>query len=191
MKRWGWAGLACGLLMSAGCGTETATTAGGGPPSVSTPAPSVAHRPTPTPPPPTCPASGASITVGPVEPALGHRAVVLKLTNCRTKPLTLNGYPQVAVLDARRRTMNVTITHGTSYMARDPGPTPIRLHKGESALAAVSWSNTVEVAETIAPGTYLAIARHTGDRPTTRPLTTDLGTTAKLTLTAWCLKFPS
>ncbi|MGW5191209.1 DUF4232 domain-containing protein [Kribbella sp. NPDC004138] len=150
----------------------------------------MARTPTPTPPPPTCPPSGASITVGPVEPALGHRAVVLKLTNCRAAPLTLNGYPEVTVLNGRRRTMNVTITHGMSYMARDPGPTQIRLRKGESALAAVSWSNTVEVAEDKASGTYLAIARRAGDRPTVWPVDTDLGTTAKLTLTAWCLRFP-
>ncbi|TDX03090.1 uncharacterized protein DUF4232 [Kribbella sp. VKM Ac-2566] len=157
---------------------------------MSTPTPTVGRR-TPTPPPPTCPASGAMITVGPVEPALGHRAVVLKLTNCRTAPITVNGYPDVAVLNARRRTMNVTIEHGTSYMARDPGPTRIRLRKGESALAAVSWSSTVEVAEDKASGTYLAVARHRDERPVTWPVDTDLGTTAKVTLTAWCLKFPN
>ncbi|MET9275200.1 DUF4232 domain-containing protein [Kribbella sp. NPDC003557] len=190
MKRWGWAGLACVLLISGGCGTETAATVGGGPPTASPRLPTVARTPTPLPP-PACPPSGASITVGPVEPALGHRAVVLKLTNCRAAPITVNGYPEVTVLNARRRTMNVTITHGTSYMARDPGPTRIRLHKGESALAAVSWSNTVEIAENKASGTYLAVARHPGDRPTIWPVDTDLGTTAKLTLTAWCLKFPN
>ena len=187
----GWVGLVGGLVLLAGCGTEAAgSEPGGGPtsPSSRTSAPTVA--PTPTPPPPTCPASGARITVGPVEPALGHRAVVVKLTNCRTAPITVNGYPDVAVLNARRRTMNVTVAHGTSYMARDPGPTKIRLDKGESALAAVSWSNTVEVAEDKASGTYLAVARHRGERPVVWPVDTDLGTTAKITLTAWCLKFP-
>ena len=98
--------------------------------------------------------------------------------------------------------LSVVVVTSSGWLSADGEPLPAallqpeetleyRLHKGESALAAVSWSNTVEVAETIAPGTYLAIAPHTGDRPTTRPLTTDLGTTAKLTLTAWCLKFPS
>ncbi len=86
--------------------------------------------------------------------------------------------------------MNVTIAHGTSYMARDPGPTQIRLHKGESALAAVAWSSTVEVAEDKASGTYLAVARRRGERPVIWPVDTDLGTTAKVSLTAWCLNFP-
>jgi hypothetical protein len=86
--------------------------------------------------------------------------------------------------------MNVTVARGTSYMAIDPGPTRIRLHKGESAVAAVAWSSTVEVAEDKASGTYLAVARRSGDHPVIWPVATDLGTTAKVTLTAWCLKFP-
>lgn len=75
-------------------------------------------------------------------------------------------------------------------MAIDPGPTRIHLHKGESALAAVSWSSTVEVAENKTSGTYLRIASHTGTKPIVWPVDTDLGTTARITLTAWCRKFP-
>jgi hypothetical protein len=126
-----------------------------------------------------------------VEAALGHRAVVVKVTNCRSGRITVNGYPDVAVLNARRRTMTVTVTRGTSYMAIDPGPTRIRLDKGESAVAAISWSNTVEVAEDKASGTYLTVARRAGERPVVWPIDTDLGTTAKLTLTAWCLELPN
>jgi hypothetical protein len=132
-----------------------------------------------------------SLTVGPVEAALGHRAVVVRLTNCRSAPITIDGYPNVAVLDAGRRPMKVTVAHGISYMAIDPGPTRIRLTKGESALAAVSWSNTVEVAEDKASGTYLAVARHAGEQPVVWPVDTDLGTTARIIVSAWCLKFPN
>jgi hypothetical protein len=64
--------------------------------------------------------------------------------------------------------MNVTVTHGTSYMAIDPGPAKLRLQKGESALAAVSWSDTVEVDEDKAAGTYLSIAGGTRDEPVVR-----------------------
>lgn len=131
------------------------------------------------------------ITVGPVEVALGHRAVVVKLTNCRSAPISLNGYPDVAVLNARRQPLKVTVAHGISYMAIDPGPTKIRLAKGETALAAVSWSSTVEVAEDKASGTYLAVARRRGVSPIVWPVDTDLGTTARITLTAWCRKLPN
>lgn len=192
MDRRKWTGLVAALLLTSGCGTESA--AGGIPErtptptrrTTSTPTP----KPTPTPPPRTCPASGASIEVGPVEPALGHRAVVIKLTNCRSAIMTVNGYPDFGVLDAKRKTMKVTVTHGISYMAIDPGPTKLRLKKGESALAAVSWSNTVEIGEDEAAGTYLSIGR-AHDKPVVWPVVTDIGTTAKITLTAWCLKFPT
>ncbi|MEU4197807.1 DUF4232 domain-containing protein [Kribbella sp. NPDC026611] len=180
--------LVAGVLL-AGCGTETATN--GIPERTRNPRLSTAQvAPSPLPPKPTCPPSGASITAGDVEAALGHRAVVLKLTNCRSKPITVNGYPAVTVLDAHHKPMKVAITHGLSYMAIDPGPTKIHLHKGESVLAAVSWSNTVG-AGTKSAGTYLSIAKATHEPSTIWPVATDLGTTGKLTLTAWCRKFPT
>jgi hypothetical protein len=126
-----------------------------------------------------------------VEAALGHRAVVIKLTNCRSNVMTVNGYPDVTVLDGKRMSMDVTVTRGTSYMAIDPGPTTIHLRKGETAMAAVSWSNTVELGKDTAEGTYLSIASRAHDKPIIWPVVTDIGTTAKLTLTAWCLKFPA
>jgi hypothetical protein len=189
MNRRLWVGLAGALLLASGCGTESAV--GGIPERTPTPAGHVAPTPrrTPTPPPRTCPTSGASISVGEVDAALGHRAVVIKLTNCRSGVITAHGYPEVAVLDTSRRTMKVTVTHGTSYMAIDPGPAKLRLRKGESALAAVSWSNTVEAGEDEAEGTYLSIARGARDKPVVWPVVTDIGTTAKITLTAWCLTF--
>ena len=76
-------------------------------------------------------------------------------------------------------------------VAIDPGPTTIRLKKGESALTAVSWSNTVEIGEDKAAGTYLSIARRAHDKPVVWPVVTDIGTTAKIALTAWCLRFPT
>nr|WP_238351453.1 DUF4232 domain-containing protein [Kribbella shirazensis] len=189
-----------GLALLGGHGTETGATGTAAlptPPPAPLPTPTPPRLPTPTPrltpapPSATCPPSGASITV---EATLRHRAVVVKVTNCRTRPLTVDGYPKVAVVNARRRTMNVTVTRGTSYLAINPGPTKIRLARGESALAAVSWSNTVEVAEDKASGTYLTVAPRPGDqpviRPVVRPVDTDLGTTAKLTLTACRLDLP-
>jgi hypothetical protein len=195
-------GLLAGLLLLTACGTESAAVTTDSRPSITqltprplgpTPFTTVHPAPTPPPPPPrpTCPASGASITVGPVEAALGHRAVTVKLTNCRSTPITVNGYPDIAVLDADRRAMNVTITRGSSYMAIDPGPAKLRLGQGETALAAVSWSNTVEAGEDKASGAYLAVARGKGEHAVVWPAETDLGTTAKLTLTAWCRTFPT
>ena len=140
-------GLLAGLLLLTACGTQSAAVTTDRPsltqltprPLGPTPFTTVHPDPTPAPPRPTCLAFGASITVGLVDAALGHRAVVVKLTNCRSTPITVNGYPDVAVLDADRRAMNLTITRGTSYMAIDPGPKKLILGKGETALAGRSW----------------------------------------------------
>jgi hypothetical protein len=190
VDRRAWVGLIAGLLVVTGCGTESAL---GGEPR-RTPIPTAARRASPTatpsPPPPTCPASGALLSVGHVDAALGHRAVVIKLTNCHAKPLTLDGYPAVTVLDEHRKSMKVIVTRGTSYMAVDPGPTKLHLKPGASAQSAVSWSNTVEAGLPAAAGTYLSLAKDKQDTRTVWPVVTDIGTTGKITLTAWCLQFP-
>lgn len=45
--------------------------------------------------------------------------------------ITVDGYPDVGVLNDRP--MKVTVAHGTSYLAIDPGPARIHLDKGETA----------------------------------------------------------
>jgi uncharacterized protein DUF4232 len=184
-------GLSALLLVVSGCGTQSAAGSRPDPKPYNTPLPSKRPTPTPTPPPATCPANGAKLSVGVVDAALGHRAVTVKLTNCSARPMTLDGYPDVAVLDAKRNKLKVAVARDSSYMAIDPGPVRIRLAHGESALAAVSWSSTVEMGAAKLTGTYLSIASGNGDRPVIWPVVTDIGTTAKISLTAWCLKFPA
>jgi hypothetical protein len=178
-------GLFAVLVLASGCGTESATGAEPGPPkpykTEKGPIPSRA----PTKPPKTCPSSGASITAGPVEPAMGRRVMTVTVTNCRAEPLTLNGYPQIAVLDDKRAKLKVAVVHGSSMMAKDPGPRKAVLDKGESAEAAVAWSNTVEAGLDKREGNYLSVASGNGDAPVIWPEWLDLGTTAKIQLTAW------
>jgi hypothetical protein len=182
-------GLGVVLLLAGGCGTEVA--AGSSPqetPQETLPPINRPVRPTLTPqatlPPKSCPPSGGAITVGPVDPALGHRAATIKLTNCGPKTLTVDGYPEVAVLNAKRARFKLTVAHGSSYMAIDPGPTRIRLAKGESVLASVAWSNTVTSGDDN-KGSYYAISWRQGVAPVIWPEYIDTGTTGKITLTAW------
>ncbi|WP_344748229.1 DUF4232 domain-containing protein [Kribbella aluminosa] len=100
-------------------------------------------------------------------------------------------YPDVAVLNGRRQPVKATVARGTSYLAIDPGPARIRLNTGETALAAIAWPNTVEVAEDKVSGTYLAIAPRLGEPRLIWPADTDLGTTARVALTAWRRKLPN
>nr|WP_238354800.1 DUF4232 domain-containing protein [Kribbella sandramycini] len=177
-----WVGLA--LILSA-CGTERAT----GGESAVVPTPKIIGTPTPvkrtpTRPPATCPASGRSIQVSEVEPALGHRSVAVTLTNCRADDMAVEGYPEIVVLDGERRPMKITVSRGSSYLATDPGPGKIRLKQGKSVEAFVSWSNTTTDGE-VRNATFLSIARGKQEGPVVWPVELDLGTTGAVKLTAW------
>ncbi|WP_328701655.1 DUF4232 domain-containing protein [Amycolatopsis pittospori] len=149
------------------------------------PVPPTVHTPTEGPVVPAgCLDTGVTVSSGPVDAALGHRAVVLTLTNCGTAPRTLTGYPEVRLLDKEKQPMNVQVEHGTSYMAIDPGVAPQTVQPGGTLLSVVSWSNTVTVGSPEA-GAYVTVAAAKGDPEQRITVDTDLGTTGKLTLTAW------
>ncbi|KFZ77694.1 hypothetical protein ED92_38225 [Amycolatopsis sp. MJM2582] len=167
------------LLVVAGCGE---------PPPPPPPVPPTVHTPDPGPVVPAgCLDTGVTVKSGPVEAALGHRAVVLTLTNCGTTPRTLTGYPEIRLLDKEKRPMNVAVEHGTSYMAIDPGVSPQTVQPGGTLLSVVSWSNTVTVGSPEA-GAYVTVAAAKGEPEQRITVDTDLGTTGKLTLTAWNAK---
>ena len=176
-----------GVLLVGGCGTEVASQ-GAPPPTTPVPTGRATGGPIPTPPPKVCPASGAQVVVGPVEAALGHRAVVLTVTNCRAETLTLKGYPAVVVLDYWRKPLGTVVAHDSSYMAIDPGPGRLRLGKGQTAVSVVAWSNTVADGSDPVTGQFLKVAASKGDAQAVWPVVTDLGTTGQLEVTAWARK---
>lgn len=136
-----------------------------------------------------CLPSGVSVTVGPVEAALGHRGSGLTLTNCGTADYVVDGYPELRVLDAAGQPMAVTVTHGSSYVAIDPGPSGgITLAPGQSVLSVIGWSATVTDGVP-ATGEYVEVT--VDGTPQALPLETDLGTTGEITLTAWATELPN
>lgn len=131
-----------------------------------------------------CPAPGLVLEAGEVDAALGHRASVVTATNCGSRPVRLEGYPAVRLLDQLRAPLQVTVLHDSSYMARDPGPAPITVEPGGQALSVLSWSSTVTTGDPAA-GAAAEIVPAPGAVPQTLPLDTDLGTTGRLHVTAW------
>lgn len=140
-----------------------------------------------------CTKVGTALTVGIVEPALGHRAVGLKLHNCSRRTLTVRGYPVVRLLDKRKHQLPVKVKHGTSYMASDPGPKTFRLKPGQQLISVISWSATVTDPDPAKEqtSTYVTIAPLPGNQPQQFRTDADLGTTGTITLTAWTDKLPS
>ncbi|MFF6994906.1 DUF4232 domain-containing protein [Streptomyces sp. NPDC008313] len=169
-------------------------------PTRTTPAPAPAPSPVETAPPPVpsataphvpvqqargCPASGVRIDPGPIDGAMGLRAMSLVLTNCGEHPHTLNGYPAVTVLDETGAPIpGVRTVRGTEEVPvapADPGPGPLTLAPGDTARAGLYWRMAAE------PGPYLRVAPETGQKTRNVHLTDplDIGPENVLGTTPW------
>lgn len=137
-----------------------------------------------------CPRSGVRYGTGPVDAAMGLRAMTLTLTNCGERPYTVDGYPFVRVLDGRGAPLaGVRTVAGTDEVAmapRDPGPRPLTLAPGESARAGLYWRTAAE------EGTYLRVgSRRDRDLVNIRPAESlDIGPVNVLGTTPWVAATP-
>ncbi|WP_246154203.1 DUF4232 domain-containing protein [Saccharopolyspora hirsuta] len=160
-------------------------------------------EPAPPPPPPTpttsevagCPESGVAITAGPVDAAMGLRAMGVVLTNCGTADYTANGFPVVRVLGADRQPLDVVVGNGSEPVSSpdsyDVPPAPVTLRPGDQVTARVLWRN--DVTDSTAPavdGSYLEIAPAAGEpaQVVEPDGGIDLGTTGRLAVNAWAVR---
>src|SRR3954470_18281194 len=93
---------------------------------------------------PRCPATGVRIDPGPVDAALGLRAVRLTLTNCGDKSYRLDGYPVVTLLGPAGEPIEVTVRHsGIEAGSPRDRPKKLSVRPGRAATAVMTWRNTV------------------------------------------------
>ncbi|MEU0563001.1 DUF4232 domain-containing protein [Dactylosporangium sp. NPDC006015] len=177
----------------AGCGTTPAHPPAARPdvsiPAIGSASPSLTPTPVPAPA-PTCDAAGVALSVGEVDAAMGLRAVGVTLRNCGTTVYTLNGYPDIAVLDAEQRPLDVAVLDGTANVAtieRYDGVRPKRLDvpPGGTAVAVLVWRNLTTDAATVAKGEYISVAAAPGQARHTLTLSTDPGNTGKMGVSPW------
>ncbi|MEV0090175.1 DUF4232 domain-containing protein [Streptomyces sp. NPDC050738] len=127
---------------------------------------------------------GLVITPERVNAAMGLRAMGFTLTNCGGRPLALNGYPDLRILDADRK----PVTPAATPSPYEKKPAPVTLLSGESASSSVVWRNTVtDATVTATVGRYLRIAPAAGDAAQTVSSgeLIDLGNTGKAQVTPW------
>lgn len=141
--------------------------------------------PTPAPSATGCPASGLVVDMGPVEAALGHRAVGLTLTNCGSKPARVDGYPSVQAVDEKGDELPVKVNPGSSYFGNDKGPEEVMLAPGKTMRSLLVWVSTPTGGDLI-EGDALEIAPAPGLEARSFPLEgSDVRLLDEFNMTGW------
>lgn len=180
-------------------GVLVACTSGGEPPAAvgdTTAPPSSTAPPTTVDP---CPDPDVAIAMEFADAAMGLRTARLTMTNCGTQPYTVEGYPEVTLLDDEQQPFDVEVLHGpepitpndgycTATGRFDDGPQPVTLAPGERATAGVVWRNlTTDELDLLVDASHLSVAPTAGQAAQVIPAdgTIDLGTTGRLGVGAW------
>ncbi|MET8810549.1 DUF4232 domain-containing protein [Streptomyces sp. NPDC004549] len=136
-----------------------------------------------------CPASGVRVWADQGDAAMGLRVTGLHLENCGTVPYTLDGRPQLQLLDADHRVVQgIRLVPGDEVANLDGSPDvvrPVTLRPGERALATIAWHNTVQTVGTPVNAPYLRVRAKAGAAPVMVTPELDLGTTGRLGVRAW------
>lgn len=133
-----------------------------------------------------CTSANSTLMAPPPDAATGHRGQGVQLVNASDSPCTLDGYPDVAYGDQNGHLLEVTIEHGSSFMAQDAGATPITLQPGESAFAEIGWDANSMHGQLVASSLWLATVP--GDARLTWDIRLDIVPGATVHVTAWHLR---
>ncbi|WP_328675884.1 DUF4232 domain-containing protein [Streptomyces sp. NBC_00343] len=140
---------------------------------------------------PVCPHEGIRVTAGPVNPAMGLRAMDLTLENCGTRAYRVQGYPEIRLLDRdQRHVTGVSVLHGSAGIATvggfDEPPNAVTPAPGERASAGLLWRNTTGFGGA-AHVPYLTVEARSGALPVLLSPDggLDLGTTGRLGVGPW------
>jgi len=136
-----------------------------------------------------CTTANSTLMAPPPDGATGHRGQMIQLVNAADDPCTLEGYPDVAYGDQNGHLLDVTIEHGSSFMAQDAGAAPITLQPGESAFAEIGWDANSMHGQLVA--STLWVATRPGDARLTWDMRLDIIPGATVHVTAWHLRAPA
>ncbi|MFD9319151.1 DUF4232 domain-containing protein [Streptomyces sp. NPDC060053] len=136
-----------------------------------------------------CPPSGIRVAADDGDAAMGLRVVGLVLENCGQRDYTLDGYPQVSLLDEDHEPVDgVKIFKGSGGISTvtgfDDPPRPVTLKPGERASAGLMWRNTTG-SGTAVDVPYVRVRARSDAAPVTVTPHLDLGTTGKLGVSPW------
>ncbi len=130
-----------------------------------------------------CTSANTTILAPAPDAATGHRGQSLSLVNVSEEPCVVDGYPDVAYGDQNEHLLDVTVEHGRSFMAEDPGASPITLQPGESASAVIGWDANSVHGQLAARSLWIAVLP--GQERLSWDISLDIISGATVHVTAW------
>lgn len=149
-----------------------------------TPRPQRPSRVAPTPVAPDtdwCTDADISISASGMRGAMSHRAITLVLVNQSGTSCVVEGYPDIAFASSNGGKLNVPVTHGSSYLAQDPGPHAVTLSPGTTAKARLSCG----AGEQGDAASLMLVAPYAGAIRSTLDTQTDITDGSSVSVTAW------
>lgn len=135
-----------------------------------------------------CTAETTTIMAPAPDAATGRRGQWIQLVNVSEQPCVVEGYPDVAYGDQNGHLLDVTVEHGRSFMAEDPGASPVTLQPGESASAVIGWNANSVNGQLAARSLWLAV--RPGEQRLTWDVSLDIIPGATVHVTAWQTAVP-
>lgn len=159
------------------------------------PAPSAEGEPVPTAAPSesrpaedACTSANTTILAPAPDAATGHRGQALSLVNVSEEACVVDGYPDVAYGDQNEHLLDVTVEHGRSFMAEDPGASPVTLQPGEAASAVIGWDANSVHGQLAARTLWIAVLP--GEQRLSWDISLDIISGATVHVTAWQAETP-
>jgi hypothetical protein len=135
-----------------------------------------------------CDEKQAMLILGGSDAATGHRTLAIEWMNFSDAPCIAEGYLDIAFADQNGNALDVDVVHGGSFLTTDPGPQPIEIPAGESAIAHLGWNASATSGALVATTVYAAPVA--GDIRGSWPAETDIVEGSTVNVTAWELRPP-
>lgn len=97
---------------------------------------------------PTCKLSGLKVTFDKggvpdgVRNGMSHAGIYLRFKNTTDHTCILRGYPGLGLENAQHKPLTTKAEWGSTWYAKDPGKTNVRLEAGDSAWADLAWTQS-------------------------------------------------
>ena len=133
-----------------------------------------------------CTPDQAMMLLGAQDAATGHRVYSVTLMNSSDAPRVVEGYPDFAYADQNDHLLDVTIEHGSSFLATDPGVQRVEIPAGGSAITHLGWGAAATGGQLVATRMYAA--QYAGAVRGSWPVSLDVVAGSTVHVTAWALQ---